>query len=124
MKTELDELRQQRDLARIEAQRLQSKLDLVEETLRKIPLEGIGNYLAQASPGPYREWARPPAVGCIWKDALPQGSFCIESVGSQFALGMIVGATPDRKTGEFFIRARNDLPDIILGIKNALSILS
>ena len=68
----------------------------------------------EATPGPWRRWAQPEGVGCLWKDALPPGSICLESTGTVFALGVVVAAIPEGNAVDFdFIAAaRTMLPRI------------
>ncbi len=68
--------------------------------LRKVPL-------------PVRVWAQDPAVGCFWKDDLPEDSVCVETLGGIGALGEAVAAFPRPEQAEEYIALKEALPTLL-----------
>lgn len=66
-----------------------------------------------ASCGPWRVGREPPPVRNAWFDAQPEGTYCVESTGTPFALGLAVAASPSQDDAAFIAAAREALPALL-----------
>lgn len=76
-----------------------------------------------AAPGPYRVWDQDPAVGCFWKEGLPVGSVCIETLNGIGALGEAIGAGTDERNARWIIAACNAVPKLVAELRKLRAVL-
>ncbi len=83
----------------------------VPPRLDAIDLNAIRARVNAATPGPWV--AERTDCGNFWFDAMPKHSTPIESRGTQFMLGVAVGAAAEQHDAEFISHARGDIPMLL-----------